>query len=135
MEIHIPFLPPSNPVIHQFWPAYNAVTYVATNPILPTPVNNPATFQNDLCSVVNVSQIESGLYFKSYPNPFLDKIRIEGLDHKNAQLRIYNMTGEIIIEKQIQDGDEIDLTYLPSAVYTLSISTATKYLTRKIVKL
>jgi hypothetical protein len=93
------------------------------------------TFVADLCLALFTNESHETPSVRIFPNPVTDKVTIEGIDHQGAQLRICNLTGEIILEKQIQDGDEIDLTDLPASIYSISIISKTSFLTREIIKL
>jgi hypothetical protein len=54
-----------------------------------------------------------------YPNPGTNRIQIEGIS-EDVELSIYNSLGEIILMKKIMSSESgIDLTKLPSGIYTL----------------
>ena len=70
-----------------------------------------------------------------YPNPTKRIITIDIAYYRIQNLKIYDMTGKIIIEKtDIQGNNTIDLSGLRSGIYYISIQTDEKLLTTKIVK-
>ena len=93
------------------------------------------TLVADLCLALFTNEPSETSSVRLFPNPVKNKMMIEGIGCEEAQFRICNLTGEIIFEKQVQDGAEIDLTGLPASVYSLSIISKTYFLTRKIIKL
>lgn len=73
--------------------------------------------------------------FKLYPNPVKDFITIETdlLDH--AKLNIFNVTGQIILSKELKaTATRLNISDLPSGVYMFQISNDTGTTTKKVIK-
>ena len=68
-----------------------------------------------------------------YPNPVKQKIYLKSVE--NIQnVKIYDLTGKIVIEKTGLIGNEIDISNLFSGVYIVNISTENNSYTTKIIK-
>ena len=68
-----------------------------------------------------------------YPNPVKQKIYLKSVE--NIQnVKIYDLTGKIVIEKAGLIGNEIDISNLFSGVYIVNINTENDSFTTKIIK-
>ena len=68
-----------------------------------------------------------------YPNPVKRKIYLKSVE--NIQnVKIYDLTGKIVIERAGLIGTEIDISNLLSGVYIINISTENNSFTTKIIK-
>lgn len=76
-------------------------------------------------------------YLHIIPNPVNDIFRIESsLMTDNCQLYIYNVNGQLLIERLIEsDKDETNVSNLPKGIYTLKLISNKKVLTGKIIKI
>jgi hypothetical protein len=96
--------------------------------------NTPTYFaMDDFVFTSNQVGIEENLGdndWTIFPNPIINSIQIKGISGK-ASLR--NMAGEVLFTAFISD-ESIDLSYLPSGIYTLTVSNHLGFSTKKIVK-
>ncbi|MFQ3326007.1 MAG: hypothetical protein ACJASM_001564 [Salibacteraceae bacterium] len=84
-------------------------------------------------NVVGVSEISiSSISF--YPNPTNGIVKIAGLSNEITALRVLNIRGEAI-ETALNTENEFDLSEASNGVYFISISTANKTITKRIIKL
>lgn len=72
-----------------------------------------------------VSVIEQTRDFSIYPNPTRGVIRINGIDG-NAQVRVLNLLGELVILTNIGQNAVLDLSELPQGLYLVQIGETTK---------
>ena len=71
--------------------------------------------------------------FKIYPNPFVNEIRIEGIDLYNImEVNIFNQKGQLIVNHL--PSVEFDLNKLLKGIYFIEIKTISKTYFQKIVK-
>ena len=83
-------------------------------------------------NVVGVSEISiSSISF--YPNPTNGIVKIAGLSNEISALRVLNIRGEAI-EIPLNTENEFDLSDASNGVYFISISTAHKTITKRIIK-
>ncbi len=69
-----------------------------------------------------------------YPNPVSTFLRIDLPNNRPTQLRIINLKGSIIYQKQINDTKHIiDVHSFPKGVYLLNIQTSKNLLSKKII--
>jgi len=70
-----------------------------------------------------------------YPNPVINKINFEtALDLQNATLKILNYLGEIVVNKQLNNDTEFDVSTLKSGVYFLNIVSNNQSVIHKFIK-
>jgi hypothetical protein len=70
-----------------------------------------------------------------YPNPVINKINFEtALDLQNATLKIVNSLGEIVVNKQLNNDTEFDVSTLKSGVYFLNIVSNNQSVIHKFIK-
>jgi uncharacterized delta-60 repeat protein len=102
-------------------------------------------YTNDLVSsarysmrkLIGLSEIKFGNQIKSYPNPTNNSTNITvSKPLNNASVKLINLTGQIIFEKQNQSCNQfsIDLTNQPQGIYFLEIHEAENIWRSKIVK-
>ncbi len=70
---------------------------------------------------------------KVYPNPVHDVLYVEGID-KETSLRIFNITGTMVVNMLVPDDKPIDVSFLKSGVYLFIFENSAIKSTRKIVK-
>jgi len=70
-----------------------------------------------------------------FPSPTNGKIHFEFGNNKIQKLRIYDITGKIIIDKtEVQQNEIIELSFFETGVYIIRIQTNQEILTTKILK-
>ena len=89
------------------------------------------------CSIgiENVNTENDG--FNIYPNPTHSSFTINfSNDWNNAAIKVFNLTGQIIFEKQNQNGKQfpIDLSNQSAGIYFIEVQTATNIYRSKVVK-
>lgn len=100
--------------------------------------NGITTLDIELTEAVNVSELEADITLS--PNPVKDKAMLylpEGVLSENASLKIRDISGKLILHKNLSPSDSeisIDLNKESSGIYFLEIETSTGLLSKKIVK-
>jgi hypothetical protein len=72
-----------------------------------------------------------------YPNPTQGNfaIDVEGIELSKAQLSIINATGQLVFYLlQVNQSENIDISFLPTGVYCLKIQTANNHKVLKLIK-
>lgn len=73
---------------------------------------------------------------KVYPNPAKEILTVDlgNLPIANTTLRLYNLVGELVLEKQVSSKlEKLELYNIPSGIYTLVITSSSNQITKKIV--
>jgi len=72
-----------------------------------------------------------------YPNPTTDFLSIQLLQPAKKKYQIYNQAGKLILEKKVEGLhiNRIDLSGIPSGMYTVKIDAGESVHSRKIIKL
>jgi hypothetical protein len=93
------------------------------------------TVSIDVATVTGIDDLEEeNLVVSIYPNPARSFLNIELPNDDSSLIRIINMKGSIIYEKQINSSKHvIDVHYLTKGVYLLSIQTSTDLVRKKII--
>ncbi len=60
---------------------------------------------------------------KIYPNPANNLLKIENPEFEELSLKIYDMTGKIIISTQINSSTYLDISYIKQGIYLLQLNT------------
>jgi hypothetical protein len=68
-----------------------------------------------------------------YPNPVGEGFQINGLDGK-AMLMLTNVSGQIVMMKEIQGSEHIEAGSLPKGIYILKITTQSGTIDKKLIK-
>ena len=72
---------------------------------------------------VSINDIEPLNNINIYPNPATNFITIEGLE-ENASLEIYDLRGQLVINKEINNSlERLNIQNLSKGIYTLSLKT------------
>jgi hypothetical protein len=80
-------------------------------------VGDYAYYYSDLAVTVE-DVAEGGLSF--YPNPASDYIQVEpGPDTDAARILLYNVSGQLIMNRVLEDGGRIPVSHLSEGVYIL----------------
>jgi len=80
---------------------------------------------------VSVSELEENI-IKIYPNPFNDYIQI--VSDNNINIKIYDNLGKLRLSKENIKNDKIDVSFLNRGIYFITIQTANKIYTKKLIK-
>lgn len=68
-----------------------------------------------------------------YPNPVSDGFRLNTFE-KNVQISIYNLSGSLLLTKQISDNEYINVSTLSQGIYMVKVTTEKGLATIKFVK-
>jgi len=71
-----------------------------------------------------------------FPNPSTGLVSVGGVMEVGASLRVFDLAGRLVMEKNIQEGDSMvnfDLTGRPKGIYTVQMVGAQYNVTRKFV--
>ncbi|MCR4828723.1 MAG: T9SS type A sorting domain-containing protein [Bacteroidales bacterium] len=81
-------------------------------------------------------QADEDFFISLYPNPMRDILHIEKTELEPATLTIVSTDGRPMLQREVQDEHvKVDVSALPSGVYTLTIQNKQHSITKKIVKL
>src|SRR5574343_422279 len=82
---------------------------------------------------VSLNEMNQEESISIYPNPTSETLTINGLDN-SALLTVLSLNGIQLLSKQISNGEEVDLSFLPKSIYILKIETSKGVITKRIVK-
>ncbi len=68
-----------------------------------------------------------------YPNPFTNNLIVEGIQGE-ALLSLMELSGRVILERNIQGNTQIDVATLPTGVYVLRVKQANEMSVLRVVK-
>jgi len=97
-------------------------------------IDYTANFVADLneCAALTIPE-KKLLSFKMYPNPAQDEISIS-LNYEQAILKLYNVSGQLLFEKEInQDGESVALQNISSGIYLVNITSSIFSETKKLI--
>jgi hypothetical protein len=101
--------------------------------------NQTATSASDYATPVQVGIKEVSAFLSSvrvFPNPANNKITINSAEKQNLILSIYNVTGNILLQKKIDRSiNEIDISSLKNGMYILTITYSLVTVQQKLIKL
>lgn len=91
-------------------------------------------------SVTAVEPKNAGINLKVYPNPATDKIVIEMVNPKIANIKIVNLQGQILFDETVESDEnfflkEIDLDTYPDGLYLIKADYGKNSTTKKFLKL
>jgi len=81
-----------------------------------------------------VDDILDNLEVEVLPNPFDESLYVRSSDQKTQLVRLFNVQGQVVLEKKMEVAATIDTSLLPIGFYFLEVSNASKTLVKKIVK-
>ncbi len=82
-----------------------------------------------------INDIKNKFEIKIFPNPTNEKITIDGVALQNSNLSIYNIVGELILQKQLSNSkNEIDISNIPKGIYIIKIESAQGVILQKLIK-
>ncbi len=89
-----------------------------------------------IVEATGIHQIEDAT-INIYPNPAHDNLYIDtqNIDITNLKVRIYNMNGQMMFSDRLEGNEEISLSHLPPAIYTVEVFNDDINIIDKIVKL
>lgn len=70
---------------------------------------------------------------KLYPNPFTDKLSVSGLS-ENGTIRVLDLNGRVVLNQQMNSGETVNTSALPSGSYIIKLSLKTGELEWKATK-
>ncbi len=77
-------------------------------------------------SFLDVENIENNSMFTFYPNPAADKLFIKTKSTDNYTIRVFNLSGEIILAQTFNSSSQIiDLKSLAEGIYILAVRVIT----------
>lgn len=82
---------------------------------------------------VGLNNLDEDEPISIFPNPTSETISVNGFEN-TAQLTVLNLNGVQLLSKEISNGEEINLSFLPKSIYILKIETDKGLITKKIVK-
>jgi len=89
----------------------------------------------DSASFASVYQLENYLNNISvYPNPATEKMTIDCSDMQNLSLFIYNIFGELLLQRELtKNKNEFDISAFSNGVYVIKVSNGDKIVTKKLL--
>lgn len=72
--------------------------------------------------------------FTLYPTQVMDKVSIALENASAAQIQVYNMQGNLVLESKIQDQNELDVSHLSSGIYITRVMVEDAVSVAKFVK-
>lgn len=106
----------------------NGLTLIITNPS-----GNKVFYGNQF--------LKTGEYennnIRVYPNPITDKVTLSNIDSfGKINVRVYDMSGKLLVSKTLSEKKEIDLSHLKSGVYFMHLLNASNEIitTKKLMK-
>ena len=91
---------------------------------------------------VGLNELLTGSSLSVYMNPATEIAYIQfNSKHSNAVLQVVNALGQIVSERVVTSTgnnaykEEVDMSYLPSGVYSIHISTSSNQFSKKLIKL
>lgn len=98
--------------------------------------NNTKTnyyFSANIGTGINELKVDELNEFIVYPNPVSDGFRLN-TSEKNVRISIYDLSGSLLLTKQISGNEYINISTLPQGMYMVRATTEKGIVTKKIVK-
>lgn len=108
--------PNATTITYQYDEVGNRVGMIVTN--------NPSTELNKSFSQLGV---------KLYPNPSSESFHVNGFDG-NASLSLTDISGKVILTKQVSNNETISIDNLPKGLYVVKLITVEGIIERKLIK-
>jgi hypothetical protein len=105
----------------------NSITYQydeVGNRLAKILTNNPST---------DLSLLNLQVGFKLYPNPTSESFCISGFED-NATLKLTDISGKVILTKQVLDNEIITISLLPKGIYIVELITKKGIVEKKLLK-
>lgn len=81
------------------------------------------TFNTDNTDITNTSGIENKIWVS--PNPFRNHIKINNLPEGRSEIRIFSISGKLILQTELYDSSTIDINHLTEGIYVLKVNNQT----------
>lgn len=82
-----------------------------------------------------VNEINNKNKFRIYPNPANDKLTIDITDKQDLNLSIYNIIGELVLQREIiNNRNEVDISSLSAGMYIIRITSSSLTVQHKMIK-
>jgi len=83
----------------------------------------------------DIERIDINKKIKIYPNPTIDRVSIDFAERYNVNIQIYNIFGELVLQRELKSGsNEIDVNLLSKGIFIIKITGADWTIKRKLVK-
>jgi len=82
--------------------------------------------------VGNISEITNNIQI--YPNPASDFINIKTKNYDKTKISIFNISGELLINKYFINNTKLDIKNLKKGIYFIKIETDKEIITKKLIK-
>jgi uncharacterized repeat protein (TIGR01451 family) len=87
---------------------------------------------NTIEEPLGISVVDVATPFAIYPNPAMDFVSVyTTTNYKQAQLMVYNLTGQLITQKQITQANQIPITELGNGMYIFVVQNGDKVIGRQ----
>lgn len=100
-------------------------------------INGACTIRDSidiLIIVVGNEKLISNKFLNIYPNPNNGEFYIENNENKTLNVEVYNVNGDVVFEKSInQDLEKISLSNISSGVYIIKANTENKLFNQKMI--
>ncbi len=87
----------------------------------------------DIPTSVSANSFMDGI--EIYPNPFQSSIAIKSSAKLNGKIRIMNVVGDLLLELEVKESREFNLSTLADGIYFLEYTDSSKIRSRRIVKM
>ena len=71
----------------------------------------------------SVEELSENEHISVFPNPTSQYVHFEGLTAIQYRVTIYNMSGKLLLVRDLRQGDAIDIGHLENGMYLINIST------------
>jgi uncharacterized protein (TIGR02145 family) len=85
-------------------------------------------------STSSIKELNFNHEINIYPNPATDKIIIDKVNRQKLHITIYNLIGDIVLKREIDDNTVIDISFLTNGVYLIKVISIDKTVQKKIIK-
>jgi hypothetical protein len=85
--------------------------------------------------VTSIGSVYDNSNITIFPNPATDKLTINGPENKDLKVSIYDLSGELLLEKELHNNNRnIDMSQLPKGVFIIKVSGEDCLIQRKLIK-
>ncbi|HKC66909.1 MAG TPA: T9SS type A sorting domain-containing protein [Bacteroidia bacterium] len=85
------------------------------------------------CTTMGIEEFANNSKIKLYPNPVQNNLTIEVNDKERQQLQIVDISGKVILTKNLQGSNTLDVTNLENGVYFVQLKNNMSISTHKII--
>ena len=86
-------------------------------------------------SLSNITETNANRNLSIFPVPASDKVQVSysnGTDAECSTLRVFNMKGQQVLQKELVQTTELDVSSLPSAIYMLKLTNSKETVVQKL---